>query len=249
MYAKGGYSFYGQIIGILCLETKSPRILGHIKNAFTFNFPVRYKVVKGATIKRVVKEADPNLLEPFIKAAKELENEGVMAITSSCGFLSLFQKELSENLNVPVFTSSLMQVPLVHQMLGKNKKIGIITAIKECLTEKHLEAVGITPSIPIVITGMQDKEEFYDVIIEEKKDILDVEKLRKEVLEVAEGLVKMDPSVKAIVLECTDLTPFTPDIQKSLNLPVFDIISLTNYVYNSLVRKYNATCTFRSSLF
>ena len=31
----------------------------------------------------------------------------------------------------------------------------------------------------IIITGMEDKEEFYNVIIEEKKDILDVEKDEK----------------------------------------------------------------------
>ena len=236
MYKVEGYNIYGQAIGILCIESWFPKIPGHIKNASTFNFPVKYKVVKGATIERVVEKSDPRLLKPFKDAARELEKEGVKAITGSCGFLAIFQRELAEAVNIPVFTSSLIQVPLIYRMLGKNNSVGIITAMKRTLMEKHLEAVGIK-SIPLRIVGMEDQEEFYNVIIKLKKDTMDIEKIRSEVVEVASNLVKQNPDVGAVVLECTDLPPFAAEIQKATGLPVFDIVTLTNMVYHAVVQK------------
>ena len=96
MIIKGGTNLSGIPIGILCLETYYGRPPGHIRNASTFRFPVIYRIVQGATARRVVKEADPELLNPFIQAAQALEREGVMAITGSCGFLALFQDELAD---------------------------------------------------------------------------------------------------------------------------------------------------------
>ena len=232
---RTGYSFYGQPIGILCLDTKTERPLGHIKNAMTFDFPVRYKLVKGATISRVVKEQDPKLLGPFVEAGRELEKEGVEAITTSCGFLSLFQEELASSLNVPVFTSSLLQIPMIHKMLRKNDRIGVITADKGSLTERHLRACGWDPSIPIAIAGMENQEEFLSVIIEERKLAINPRRMRDEVVEVAKRLAKEERTVKAIVLECTDLSPFSSCVKQELDLPVFDIVTLTNYVYASLI--------------
>ncbi len=37
--------------------------------------------------------------------AKEVEKEGVRAITTSCGFNAIFQEALANAVNIPVFTS------------------------------------------------------------------------------------------------------------------------------------------------
>ena len=44
---KGGKAFYGEAIGMLMMDATVPRIPGDIGNATTFDFPVRFKVVKG----------------------------------------------------------------------------------------------------------------------------------------------------------------------------------------------------------
>src|SRR5690348_4455573 len=103
-------------IGVLCMDTNFDKIPGHIRNTATFDFPVVQKVIRGATAQRLVVEADERLLEPFITAARELEAEGVAAITGACGFLVLFQKQLADAVNVPLFASSLIQLPMVHRM-------------------------------------------------------------------------------------------------------------------------------------
>ncbi len=236
MIIDGGTNLSGIPIGILCLETYYGRPPGHIRNASTFQFPVMYRIVKGATAKRVVKQADPELLEPFIEAAQELEQEGVMAITGSCGFLALFQDKLADAVNIPVFTSSLIQIPLVHSMLRRKQLVGILTASKSTLTESHLNAVG-AGAVPVCLAGMDEQPEFCEVVIEARRSDLDLDRLGEEVLAVVDRMAEIHPEMGALVIECTDLPPFAHLIQQKINIPVFDIVTLTNMVYESLIRR------------
>src|ERR1043166_8242743 len=112
--AKGGKALYGAPLGILMLEARFPRIPGDMGNATTWPFPVLYRVVKGATPERVVLRAADGLLDDFLAAAAELVDHGAEAITTNCGFLSLFQQELAAHVRVPVATSALIQVPWVQ---------------------------------------------------------------------------------------------------------------------------------------
>jgi Asp/Glu/hydantoin racemase len=230
---KGGRTNYGEAIGILMLDTKFPRIPGDIGNALTFDFPVKYKKVKGATSQRVVREADPSLIAPFIETARELEEEGVSAITTSCGFLAVFHEYLADAVSIPVFTSSLLQVPIVFRMLKKGQKVGIMTASKPHLTELHFKGAGIK-DIPLVIYGMEEQEEFPAVFLDQK-ETLDIEKAESEMVQVATKMVSENPDVGAIVFECTNMPPFRKAVQQAVNLPVFDIVTLMNYVYDSVI--------------
>ena len=235
MILQGGTNLCGIVIGILCLETYYGRPPGHIRNASTFRFPVMYRIVKGATAMRVVKEADPALLDPFIKSAQKLEQEGVMAITGSCGFLALFQDELADSVNIPVFTSSLIQIPMVYRMLHRNQKVGILTASKRTLTEAHLKSVG-AETVPVCVAGMDDQKEFCEVVIEGRRNELNVGRLGEEVLTVVQRMAEDHPEMGALVIECTDLPPFAHLIQEKIRVPVFDIVTLTNMVYETLMR-------------
>jgi len=233
MMVKGGRTNYGEAIGILMLDTKFPRIPGDIGNALTFDFPVKYKKVKGATSQRVVREADPSLIAPFIEAAKELEEEGVSAITTSCGFLAIFHEYLADSVNIPVFSSSLLQVPMVSKMLKKGQKVGIMTASKPHLTQLHFKGVGVL-DMPMVVYGMEDQEEFPAVFLDQK-ETMDVEKAENEMVKVATRMVNENPDVGSIVFECTNMPPFRRAVQQAVNLPVFDIVTLTNYIRSSLI--------------
>ncbi len=228
---NGGKNVYGYDIGILMLDSTFPRIEGDIANAKTWDFPVLYKRVEGGTPKKVVLELTSDDIQPFIEAAKELEREGVKAITTSCGFLSLFQEELSNAVNVPVFTSALLFVPMLSRMVGKDKKVGILTANKKTLTEKHLASAGIK-NIPYKIVGLEAGEEFTSFTVENRTSV-NVDQCRKELMCAAEQLIA-DKDVGIIVLECTNMPPYTKDIQQITNLPVFDIVMLVNMFFQAL---------------
>lgn len=223
-------------IGVLCLDTSFTKIPGHIRNPSTFGFPVVYQVVRGATPQRLVTQADPRLLEPFIVAAKELQAQGVAAITGACGFLVLFQRELADAVDIPLYSSSLIQLPMVARMLRTGAKVGLLVAKQESLTRRHLEAVG-AETVPVCVTGMAGCPEFREVMLEGRRDELDVERLRGEVLGQVDQLAQANPDMGALVIECTDLVPFAHQIQHRLGIPVFDIVTLTEMVHSCLIRQ------------
>lgn len=237
MMITGGYTTYGQDIGILMLDTKFPRLPGDVGNAHTFSFPVRYRLVKGASPKRVVEEADPALLEPFIDAARELEKEGVKAITTSCGFLALFQRELAAAVDVPVFSSSLLQIPFLYRIFGEKGIAGILTARAVALSGRHLAACG-AEKVPHAISGMDDCPEFSSIFLEKGSSSdpprMDPSVIRAEICSVAQALVRDNPGIRFIVLECTNMPPFREAVANETGKPVFDIVTLTKFVYTGL---------------
>lgn len=216
-------------IGIIMLDTVFPRIPGDVGSPDTFDFPVVHEVVRGASPRRVVLESDPRLLAPFVAAARRLEAQGVRAITTSCGFLAIFHRELVAAVGVPVFTSSLLQVHLAQALLRPGQKVGILTARKPSLTVGHLAGVGIQ-NYPLAIEGMEAAEEFSSVFIG-GKSTLDADLCREEVASAARRLQAAHPEIGAIVLECTNMPPYRHAVQAATGLPVFDAVTLVHHAH------------------
>jgi hypothetical protein len=233
MRVQGGYNLYGFSVGILMLDTQFPRIPGDMGNASTFPFPVRYHRVQGASPDLVVRKGSRELLPAFIEGAKFLEREGVRAITTNCGFLAKFQRELAAAATVPVFTSSLMLVPMVHRMLPPGKAVGVLTIDAPSLTPDDLTGAGITPEMLVAIAGLETEREFTRVLLGNQM-VLDVEAARREHIRVAQRLCTEHPEVGAIVLECTNMPPYRADIQAATGLAVFDIVHLVQMVHTAL---------------
>jgi Asp/Glu/hydantoin racemase len=234
-------SWYGECVGILILNAAYPCIPGNVGNATTFDFPVRYKQVREASIDRLLNQRDRSLVQPFITAARELEAEGVKAITGACGFMALFQREIAAAVSVPVFISSLLQIPFMHQISGPGRRIGIITANAAALTDDHFRAVGVSPEIPLAIAGMQAKDEFRQAVLEEK-GTLDSTLMEQEVVSVARELVAQYADIGAILLECSDLPPFAHAVQAATGRPVFDFITMIRYVHTTLDQRPYGGC-------
>ena len=233
MRVRGGQNIFGFSVGILMLDTQFPRIPGDMGNATTFDFPVLYHRVRGASPERVVRQGQRELLPSFIEGARSLEGEGVRAITTNCGFLAMFQSEVAAAVSIPVFTSSLMLVPLVHRMLPPGKAVGIMTVDASSLRPAHFAGAGIGKDIPTVITGMETEKEFTHVMLDNQLE-MDVDIARQEHLTVARRLVEAHPEIGAIVLECTNMPPYRADIQLTTGLPVFDITTLVRMVHDAV---------------
>ena len=233
MRVQGGYNLYGFSVGILMLDTQFPRIPGDMGNATTFPFPVRYHRVPGASPDLVVRQGSRQLLPAFIEGARFLAREGAQAITTNCGFLAKFQRELAAAVSVPVFTSSLLLVPMVHRMLPPGKAVGLLTVDATSLTPDDFESMGITSDIPVAVAGLETEKEFTRVLLGNQL-VLDVEAARREHLRVAQRLCAEHPEVGALVLECTNMPPYRADLQAATGLPVFDIVHLVQMVHTAL---------------
>ena len=227
----GGKNVYGAAVGILMLETRFPRIPGDLGNATTWPFPVHYRVVPEASPDRVVRRRAEGLLPAFISAAKELVALGADGLTTTCGFLSLFQAEIAAAVSVPVATSSLMQAPMIQSLLPPGQRVGIQTISAASLTKEHLEAAGVPLDTPI--QGTEQGREFSRVILDDEAS-LDVALAREDNIEAAKALVARHPDVGAILLECTNMCPYAADIQSATGRPTFSVYNLVTWFQGGL---------------
>ncbi|MEM8665163.1 MAG: aspartate/glutamate racemase family protein, partial [Pseudomonadota bacterium] len=216
MTVTGGKAIYGASLGILMLDARFPRIVGDMGNAATFPFPVQYRLVDGASPDKVVRKGAPGLLDPFIAAARDLVRHGVDGITTNCGFLSLFQKDLADAVGVPVATSSLMQVGMVNALLPGSQRAGILTISGSTLTPAHLEAAGVPADTPVAST--EGGQEFTRAILGDELT-LDTRAAEADNVAAAKTLCARHPDVGAIVLECTNMTPYAGAIRAATGRP------------------------------
>jgi hypothetical protein len=223
---RGGRTVYGQALGILMLDTRFPRPPGDVGNATTWPFPTQYRIVKGADTGRIMgKEPDPTLLAPFVEAARELEAHGVRAITTSCGFLAVFQRELAAAVSVPVLTSALLQVPVVARLLRPDQQVAVLTE-QPHLTERHFNGAGWSQhELPVVVEALPPDAVFPTVFIGNSLEA-DTAVLEAELVELARRTVRDHPSVGALVLECTNFVPYSQAMRRATGLPVYDLYTL-----------------------
>ena len=230
--AHGGKTLYGASVGILMLETRFPRIPGDMGNAGTWPFPVLYKVVPGASPHRVVCERAEGLLDGFLAAAQELIRLGADGITTTCGFLSLYQREIAAHVGVPVATSSLMQVPFIERVLPPGKRVGVLTVSAANLSAEHLRAAGADPETLVV--GTDGGSEFSRVMINDEER-LDVAAAERDILAAGDRLVASHEGIGAVLLECTNMVPYARALSQRLRLPVFSIYTFVTWFHSGLI--------------
>lgn len=228
------------LIGILCWEEGSiPRGLeqleelpGNSTNPTTFNFPVKYSRIKGANIQTILENPCQKILQSMISEACKMEKQGIKAITTSCGFNAVFQRELADSVSIPVFASSLIQIPIVQNMLGKQQAVGVITAKKSALSVQHFENAGVTKQIPIIVQGLEECTEWNKIFSSPDEEI-NITAVENDLISSASSMIKQS-DIGAFVFECTDLPPFSNAVRKATGRPVFDFVTLTNFVYQGI---------------
>ncbi len=206
------------MLGILMLPTQFPRPLGDIGHPATWRMPVVYRTVPGASPQRVVRERAAGLLQPFIDGALALVDQGALAIATSCGFLALFQRELSAAVPVPVWSSSLIKLC----ELGAQRP-GILTVDAQALSADHLHAVGARADLPI--EGLASGCSLQRSLLEDLPE-LDHDQACADVLAAALRLQRRHPEINALVLECTNLPPYSNALRQATGLVVHDISSV-----------------------
>jgi hypothetical protein len=196
-------------LGVLMLETRFPRILGDVGHRASWRLPVVYRTVRGATPQRVVREADPSLLAPFIDAARALQAEGAAAITTSCGFLFRHQDGLQAALDIPVWTSSLL-------LLRELPQPGVLTVDAASLALDGVPVEGLARGCALQRTLLDDLP------------TLDAAAAERETVAAAERLVARHPQVEHIVLECTNLPPYAVAVARATSRPVHHLTTLVH---------------------
>jgi Asp/Glu/hydantoin racemase len=86
-----------------------------------------------------------------------------------------------------------------------------------------------------VVYKVIEQANSFSVVDQGGKDLLEpFIRGARELRETAVRLVRDNPDVGAILLECTNMPPYSAAIQEATGLPVFDVITLINYVHAAL---------------
>ena len=227
----GGKTVYGARVGILMLDTKWPRPPGDTGNAQTWPFPVLYKVIPGASAKVVIHEQGKGLGPAFLEGAAQLVKEGADGITTTGGFLAIFQDQLSAHVKVPVASSSLLQIPLVQRTLPPGKRVGVLTEHGDRNTPEHWKACGAPHDTPVI--GTEGGREFTRVLLNDEIEI-DYALAEQDILEAGEKLLKKHPEVGALVLECHNLAPYSRALNDLLRIPIYDVYTFVCWFHSGL---------------
>ena len=203
-------------LGVLMLETRFPRLAEDIGNPASLPLPMLHRTVTGASPQRVVHGQDRSLLAPFIAAGRTLVDDGATAITTSCGFLVLFQGELQAALPVPVWTSSLLKLPEL-------RRPGILTVDADALGPAHLHAAGAAAGVPV--EGLARGCHLQRTLLDDLPQ-LDPSRAEADAVAAAQRLATRHPEIDAIVLECTNLPPYAGAIARATGLAVHDLLTL-----------------------
>ena len=222
----------GHAIGIIAVDLIYPKLPGNVANATTYRYPVLYHKVS-FDIERLF-AGDPTLGEEIIEAARSLEAQGVRAIIGACGYFAHFQDQVAQAVAVPVFLSSLCQLPLIRLGLKPGQKTLVLAASGDDLGEDLLAKVGSRPE-DIRILNIGDLSSFAP--IRWGRTALDNARLTKDLADLTAAVVKDEPAIGAILLECSDLPPYAAAIQQAVGLPVFDFITLIDWVEHAVVQK------------
>jgi hypothetical protein len=242
--ARKNHRSYGMGLGIILLDDVYPAFPGDVRNASGYPFPIQYEIARDVDIHKLVVEPDKQpCLEPLLLAAKNLEQMGCRAIIGECGYFAYFQREVAASVHVPVFMSSLLQVPLAQQIIGPDKVVGILMANSDYVTDRHLDSVGIKPGSNYVIGGAmndgrcQEFDHLWTNGLRTDPPSANFDKAEAEFMEVAVEFFHQHTNMAAMVLECTGFPPFARVLQQVIDRPVFSWGTLLDYAYSVVVHR------------
>jgi len=222
---------HGATIGIMVLDTGFERLPGDVAHAGTWSFPVQYRVVTGVRPQDVIEGNPEKALPAFYQAIDDLVALGVDGISTSCGFLAMVHPQLRAYSPVPVASSSLLQIPLILSTLPADNTVGVIVSDRKAMTDHHFLNVGAPLGLPM---GELAHDGPIRSNMRNNAARVSYDAQERDILNVVEAMLAETPSIGAIVSECANLPPYSQAIERKFGLPVYDIVTLVEWLHAGL---------------
>jgi len=221
----------GYQLGIILQDYRGPFVPGDVGNATSYDYPVSYDLVEGCTSARMFK-GDESLTPLIISAARRLEDRGVLGITSDCGFFARYQADVARAVKVPVFLSSLIQLPFVLTLLGQDHMVAVLTANGRRLDKDLLAVCGVNQIERVAVIGLENEPVFGGTVTG-GSICIDTDELREEIVRISCDATRKNSRIRAFLVECSMLPPYSRAIADHTNLPVFD--------FQTMIRCFHAS--------
>jgi hypothetical protein len=217
-------------IGIMLLETTPDRLEGSLAHPRTFKCNVKLDTLEGIWVEQLL-SASPAHTPSFVDAAKRLERDGADILITNCGYSIAYQAVVQKSVRIPAALSSLMLLPLLDRLRSPGRKIGLLTYDAIKLTEAHLRAAWpqYDPDV-VAIGGLQGTRSWSDMARDDA--VYDVKQITSDIAKVVNELMKQD--LQFLLVECAALCAFIPHLRSITGIPVFDIVSLANFLSSGL---------------
>lgn len=227
-------------IGILRIDYTYPPALGDAAHPNSYYYRTPHATIKGLSFEDAQKGAP---LTPAQRTAMEaglraLEGKKVMGIAGDCGFLQNYQADAREMSRVPTFISPLLQAPMLARMYAPHEHILVVTANGAALKPQMPKLLGqCTVRDPatqkrFLVVGCEDVPGFGEEIAAGKK--IDVERVTPEMLKLVNRELAAMPTIRCILLECTELPPYADALRQATGLPVLDVITLVDFFHGAI---------------
>ena len=220
------------LLGIVEMANGPLRYPGNLGNAATFDYPVVYAAAATAYTDRIL-QRDPAVADDYIRQGLALQERGINAMLTTCGFNVVYQQAIANGLDVPVATSSLLLLPLVLRLIAADRSVGVITFDRQQLDPALLRIAGVSDAdlSRLHIAGLDGTRTWHE--LRKPQPDLPLAAIEADLLQLLQGLIDAQPTLGAILFECSALVPFGPQVRGAFGLPVFDFLSLADLLRNA----------------
>ena len=205
-------------VSVLQLDTRFCRVPGDVGCAESYLHDPEIIRVPCASVANIVTDQPGQIdLDPFLNAIERTTGD---VVVTSCGFLSPFQDQLQSITPKPIIASVLNMLSDLDVMKGADRS-SVLTFDATRLVEAHFpnpyrandfRVVGLRPNNPLRQRIEGDVSDRFDAL-----DVVDAV--------IADFALAVMPTTETVILECTNLPPYKPQMRYDSNVRIIDILS------------------------
>ena len=210
-------------VSVLQLDTRFCRVPGDVGCADSYvNAPEIIRVPR-ASVADVVSD-QPNQIDlgPFLKAIEQATGD---VIVTSCGFLSPFQDQLQSVTHKPVIASVLNMLSDLKVPTGAERS-SVLTFNADRLVDAHFP--NPCRAVDFHIVGLRPDNPLRQRIEADIPDRFDPSDMQDAVMHDFAAAIK--PTTETVILECTNLPPYKPQMRRNSDVRIVDILSAIEHI-------------------
>lgn len=215
-------------LSLLQLDTKFPRIAGDVGCPETYRATLETHVVPDLSVHKVITATPGEDDIAGVKAVLVTARGDV--ITTSCGFLGIWQDRLAAAAPAPFLASSLNGLPDLMARYGPDE-LAILTFDAETLSAPAFAPLLNGFAGPII--GLPSSSHLKQVIAQDLPE-LDSRRAEAEIIDLVADLMAQRP-VRALLLECTNFPPYKAALKKRFEIEVFDILTQIHFMNPDII--------------
>jgi hypothetical protein len=205
-------------VSVLQLDTRFCRVPGDVGCAESYLHDPEIIRVPCASVANIVTDQPGQIdLDPFLNAIERATGD---VVVTSCGFLSPFQDQLQSITPKPIIASVLNMLSDLDVMKGADRS-SLLTFDATRLVEAHFPNPYRANDFRVV--GLRPNNPLRQRIEEDVPDCFDASDVVNAV--VADFALAVMPTTETVILECTNLPPYKPQMRHDSNVRIIDILS------------------------